>query len=104
MTEATADRARSQDRPAPAVFAGEKAARQREEGEEGDTEALAGGEDALLGLAVEEAVLVLHAHEARGAGFPGDRLGLVSRRAYCGSSEGGAFWMIITRSVKWSDR
>ena len=58
-------------RLAGAVLAAEQPAGEREERQEAEAHALALGEDAVLGLAVEDVVLVLHADEARGAGWRG---------------------------------
>src|SRR5690606_17927208 len=62
-------------RAAAAVLAGEQPAEEREVGEERQPALPAGGQDVLLGVAAEQAELVLHAHEARRAGGDG-RLGL----------------------------
>src|SRR6185437_5227633 len=52
-------------RLAGVVLAAEEAAGEREERQEAEAHALALGEDAGLGLAVEDVVLVLDAHEPR---------------------------------------
>ncbi len=63
-------------RLAAAVLAGQQAAREREVGQDADPEPLAAGQQLALGVALEERVAVLRAHEAREAALPRDPVGV----------------------------
>src|SRR3954464_10413994 len=61
------------NRLALAVFAGEQAALERKERQEGDAQSLTLGEYAVLGRPLQQTVLVLYADESRRAGPAGRR-------------------------------
>ena len=75
-----ARRARAGRRLVAAVLAGQQAAREREVREQAEPEPLAGGDQVVLGLALEPRVLVLRRHEPREAAPRGDRVRLLDLR------------------------